>query len=271
MSRQSGYSKFLGSSFLVIKRYWVSKARLIQILADPEIEIGSPCRSTIYIKPDGVGCLEKDNQPGTSLMRNTRLNKSMEDLIENVRQDEMGGVIFCGDNRAIVVTPPFPVTNQYVHMGADISGLSDLFSRDMLIGVILLRLGHYAVGVIRGDQLESSKTGSRYVKSRHRAGGSSQRRFERSRDRLVRELFDVTCRVTKEVFAPFEGSIEYLFMGGERHTLRAFANRCTYLDRATRTIHSRRLDVKRPSRSALNEALGEVWKSRVVVIEISRD
>lgn len=49
-------------------------------------------------------------------------------------------------------------------------------------GVLLVRLGGYAVGVFEGPRLVSSKVGSRQVHGRSAAGGWSQQRFARRRE-----------------------------------------------------------------------------------------
>ena len=251
----------------VTKQYWASRTRLLHIVAELEAEIGGPCRRTLYLTAEALlnpAARDQAVYPGT---KETRLGKLLDEVVEKIGRSNTGLVLFLGEDRALAVAPPFPLEREAFYEGADPSGLVDLISKDVLVGVVLLRLGRYAVGVLRGDRLVASKSGSRYVKSRHRAGGSSQRRFERSRERLVRELFDAACRVTRDVFAPFEGAIEYLLMGGERHTLQAFARRCPYLERAARATLPRRLDVKRPGRAALEGMPDQVWKSRVFLLE----
>ena len=54
-------------------------------------------------------------------------------------------------------------------------------------------------------------------------------------------------------------------MGGERHTLRAFTERCSFLQRMEDKRLSRVLDVDRPGKNALDGISYEVWKSRVLV------
>jgi hypothetical protein len=181
---------------------------------------------------------------------------------------ETGLVILSGESRVVAVAPPFPVRADSVAEGADPAPLLELLDQDLLIGVILLRLGRYAVGVLRRDALVASKTGSRYVKNRHRAGGSSQRRFERSRERLVRELFDKTCEVVRDVFSPYDDTMDYVLLGGERHTIGAFVRRCRSLQElqghGPKTL-GRVLRVDRPGQDALSGIASEVWKSRVLV------
>jgi peptide subunit release factor 1 (eRF1) len=167
----------------------------------------------------------------------------------------------------VAVSPPFPLAEYTGRPGTHVAPLVELFASEIVIGILLLRLGRYAVGVLRGDELVASKTGTRHVKSRHRAGGSSQRRFERSRERLVRELFDKTCEVARAVLSPYEAEIEYVLTGGERHTLGRFVKRCRYMrDLDPRTL-GRVLQITRPGQKALDGVAAEVWRSRVLVFE----
>ena len=145
-----------------------------------------------------------------------------------------------------------------------------LLSSEPVIGVVLLRLGRYAVGVLRGETLVATKTDSRYMKNRHRAGGQSQRRFERSRERLIRELYDKTCEVTRTVFSPYLSDIDYLLLGGERGTLNGFVKRCPMMRRELEPkILARRLPVAQPNQKALKGITREVWKSSVTFFERS--
>jgi peptide subunit release factor 1 (eRF1) len=81
----------------------------------------------------------------------------------------------------IVVRPPFGLehTGEYdaVHLGP----LFDALAKDHVVGVLLVRLGGYAAGVFDGERLVASKVGSRFVKGRHKKGGSSAKRCRRRR------------------------------------------------------------------------------------------
>jgi peptide subunit release factor 1 (eRF1) len=134
--------------------------------------------------------------------------------------------------------------------------------------VVLLRLGRFAVGVLNGDKLVASKTEGRYVKNRHKAGGSSQRRFERSRERLVRELYDKTCETVESIFSPHVDDLTKVFFGGEKHTLNAFQKRCGYLSNLKDKISSRRLNVGEPNQKALEAITEEVYSSRIMTFKL---
>ena len=243
------------------ERYWASKARLLRLLAD--LEASDWCRQTVYLRPTST-----QSRPLQGLASSLDPYRDLvSHVLQQVGESETGLVFFLGDERAVVVAPPFPMGADVQVQGADTSRLVALLNADLLIGVVLLRLGRYAVGVLRGERLMASKTGARYVKSRHRAGGSSQRRFERSRERLVRELFDKTCQVVRDVFSPYAEGMDYFLIGGERHTLRGFVQRCRYLRDLEQKMLSRVLPVDRPGQEALSRTAFEVWKSHVVVFD----
>ena len=236
-------------------RYSARKATLLRLLA--EVDGSGLCRHTVYLTPnsaDGPGALDDSG-----------LDADIASVTQELGSSDTGHALFVYDDQITAVTPPFPVGKSLLSEGADTAPLRDLLGTDFVIGVVLLRLGRYAVGVLRGDKLVASKSGSRYVKSRHRAGGSSQRRFERSRERLIRELFDKTCQTARAVFAPFQGRIDFLLMGGERHTLAAFVRNCVLVRQASPVMLRRTLEVDRPGHQALERVHDEVWKSRVVV------
>ena len=162
-----------------------------------------------------------------------------------------------------------PIPMDAIMQDQDILMLEDIFQEKPTVGVVLLRLGRFAVGVLSGGSLIASKTEGRYVKNRHKAGGSSQRRFERSRERLVRELYDKTCETMENVFAPHIEDINRIFLGGEKHTLNAFTKRCGYLSNFNEKISSRNLNVGEPNQKALEGIAKDVFSSRVMTFELS--
>ena len=188
-------------------------------------------------------------------------------VIEVVGKSDTGAAVFVSTERIVAIQPPVPLTMDVRASGAMIEPLRELLGSSPVIGVVLLRLGRYAVAVLRGDKLLATKTDSRYMKNRHRAGGQSQRRFARSRERLIRELYDKTCEVTRAVFEPYLGEIQHVMLGGERGTLDGFVKRCRLMrDLESKTL-ARQLSVHRPNQKALEGISYEVWKSRVTFFE----
>ena len=240
------------SSLYPQRRLHIGRSRLLQLIDD--LQSSDLCRDTVYISPKYSG--------------ETEGSDSMSDVDIVVRHTgslDTGLVVFlCGD-LVVSISPPFPILKEAFFEGANTIQLVELLHENLVVGIVLLRLGYYAVGVVRGDNLVSFKHGTRYVKRSHRAGGSSQRRFERSRQRLIRELYDKTCLIAKTVLVPFSGELDYLFMGGEKHTLYGLVSRCTFLERLAPITLERRLDVERPGREALERIPYEIRRSRVTI------
>lgn len=238
---------------------WAGKRRLLRLLADVEAE--EWCRQTVYLNP--ISSVSAPSLPSSGTYESM-----LEEIRRKVGEPETGLVLFVGEQQATAVVPPVPLVEDGLFEGAETAPLAKLVGADLVIGVVLLRLGRYAVGVLRGNELVASKTGSRYVKNRHRAGGTSQHRFARSRERLVRELFDKACEVTRDVFSPYQTGMNHVFLGGEQHTLRAFVQRCRHLQALEEKTLRRRLQVDRPGQVALERIAFEVWKSRVLTFDV---
>ncbi len=84
------------------------------------------------------------------------------------------------------------------------------------VGVILVRRGGYAAGVFDRDRLVRSKVGARLVQGRTAAGGQSQRRFARRRQKQAREAFEEAADVVVRIVVPLQESLEAVVLGGDR-------------------------------------------------------
>ena len=84
------------------------------------------------------------------------------------------------------------------------------------VGVLLVRLGGYAAGVFTGPdaQLAASKVGSRLVHGRSAAGGTSQHRFARRREKQAREALSAAADTAAAVFAPFKARLDAVVLAG---------------------------------------------------------
>ena len=245
------------------ERYFASPARVRRLL--DEIAEDEEGIRTLYLSPEPpVPSVPKVREfPSVGQVRLDWIHE----VFGAIPESETGAAVFWTDCSAWVVFPPFPIEEDRFTDEVDVSGLTEVYERDVTVGVVLLRMGRYAIGVVRGDELLASKTDTRHVKSRHRAGGSSQRRFMRSRDRLIRELYDAGCEVTRRIFVPYLESIDYVLAGGERQTINGFLKRCAFLEKSKLPVMKRLLAVDRPSHKALEGIHREVWKSRVLVFD----
>jgi hypothetical protein len=91
------------------------------------------------------------------------------------------------------------------------------------VGVLLVRLGGYAAGVFTGPEprLTASKVGSRLVHGRSAAGGTSQHRFARRREKQASEALAAAADNALRVFGPFSGRLDAVVLGGDKRSMSA--------------------------------------------------
>jgi hypothetical protein len=126
---------------------------------------------------------------------------------------------------------------------------------DRTVAVLLVRLGGYAAGVFSGapPRLEASKVGSRQVHGRSAAGGWSQHRFARRREKQAATALEAAADTAVAVFGPHLRRLDAVVLGGDRRTvagLRDDPRLAPYLDRAV----ERFLTVPDPRLAVLREA-----------------
>ena len=163
----------------------------------------------------------------------------------------------------LVILPPFPLLENQLVERWEPTALLDILEKEYTVGVVLLRLGRFSVAVYQGDHLRTSKTDARYVKGRHHAGGTSQKRFERIREGQMRLIFEKACQAIHNQFAPFVGQLDYLLLGGERFTLNGLLKSCPELETLRPITLARRLNVRDPKRDALDGVGTMLRESRV--------
>ena len=122
---------------------------------------------------------------------------------------------------AIVVRPPFGLAHAQDYETVRLAPLLAALSDDHVVAALLVRLGGYAVGVFDGERLVASKVGSRFVKGRHKKGGSSANRFRRRREEQARALIAEAAEVAVHVLEPWRGRVEFVALGGDRAAIDA--------------------------------------------------
>jgi hypothetical protein len=120
------------------------------------------------------------------------------------------------DGEPLVVRPPFGLAHEGRYDEVYLAPLLEEIAADHVVAVLLVRLGGYAVGVFEGERLVASKVGSRFVKGRHKKGGSSANRFRRRREEQARALVDEAAGVAVAVLEPWRDRIERVALGGDR-------------------------------------------------------
>jgi hypothetical protein len=130
----------------------------------------------------------------------------------------------------VIVSPPFGLSHEGVYERVELGPLFEALARDVVVAALLVRLGGYAVGVFEGERLVASKVGSRFVKGRHRKGGSSANRFRRRREGQERALIDAAAETGASVLKPYRDRIEYVALGGDRAAVKQVLERVPWLE-----------------------------------------
>jgi peptide subunit release factor 1 (eRF1) len=125
-----------------------------------------------------------------------------------------------GEGETLVVRPAFPLRHEAEYDVVRTGPLLDEIAENHLVGVVLVRLGGYAVGVLDGERLIASKVGQRLVHGRHRAGGSSANRFRRRREEQARALLLDAAETVTRVLEPFRDRLDAVALGGDRTAVR---------------------------------------------------
>ena len=120
------------------------------------------------------------------------------------------------DEVALTITPPFGLDHEGEYDVVRAGPLLDALEVAPTVAVLLVRMGGYAVGVFEGERLVASKVGTRFVKGRHKKGGSSANRFRRRRGEQERELVDAAAEEAARVLGPWRDRVEHVALGGDR-------------------------------------------------------
>ena len=168
-----------------------------------------------------------------------------------------GVVAFRVGDAGLALLPPFPMDAIGLHDGIRDEPLRTLLDSSFTVGVALVRLGRYAIAVYQGQRLAVSKTDTRYVKGKHHAGGTSQRRFQRVRENQIHRLYVEAAGVLERQWHPWLDRLDYVALGGEAATVNGFVRECATLGRLAPITLARRLDVREPNRASLDR-VGEM-------------
>ena len=125
------------------------------------------------------------------------------------------------DGALATLAAPFPPFEVPRDAAADaLEALAAHASKPRRIGVLLVRLGGYAVGVFDDGELVASKVGARPVHGRSAAGGWSQQRFARRREGQVRVALGAAADAAAAILLPEKEKLDAVVTGGDRRALR---------------------------------------------------
>jgi len=174
-----------------------------------------------------------------------------------------GSVLFWGETQKRLVVPPFPRGERYLTDGYDTAPLRAMLMCDYRIGIVLVRLGSFSLGICEGDRLVEHKTGTGLVHGRQRQGGSSSARFQRRREEQAHHFLERVAAHVEEKFAPYAKKLDFVVYGGARTTIEELRKVSTFLRQFDDRLLPPLLTIPEPRYEVLEQAVSDVWSSRV--------
>jgi hypothetical protein len=162
------------------------------------------------------------------------------------------------------VTPSFGLAHEGGYDRVVVAPLLAALAADHTAAALLVRLGGFAVGVFEGERLVASKVGARFVKGRHKKGGSSANRFRRRREGQERELVEEAAAEAARVLDPWRGRVARVALGGDRDAVRRVLAARTELAWLEPLALERFFDVPEPRRRVLDELPYQLYAARVI-------
>jgi hypothetical protein len=163
--------------------------------------------------------------------------------------------------RLVVPFPPMAVDQDTVD-----GGLVAHLAAPRRIGVLLVRKGGYAVGVVEGGALIASKVGSRHVQGRSAAGGWSQQRFARRRQGQAKVALGAAADVAATVLLPEVNRLDAVVTGGDRASVDGVLED-PRLARLRPLVSAHRIDVPEPRRAVLDATVPRLTAVVVTVTD----
>lgn len=174
-----------------------------------------------------------------------------------------GCYVFWSTGQKCLVVPAFPTAAKQIVQTLDLAQIRAQLEKELVIAVVLVRLGSYAIGVSRGETLLTSKVGTGLVHGRHRQGGSSAHRFERHRDKQIETFMIRVCEHAREQIEPYVKKLDYIIYGGARTTILLLQKYCPLLGKLETPQLPPLLDIPEPRQAVLENALKRAWSSTV--------
>jgi peptide subunit release factor 1 (eRF1) len=138
-----------------------------------------------------------------------------------------------------------------------------MLEKDWKLGLILVRLGQWVIGILEGEKLLEGKAGTGLVHARHKKGGSSANRFARHRLKQVEYFFTRVEGHAREIIEPRFKELDYIVYGGTRDTLLLLWKQCAFFGKLESKVVDRLISVREPRRSSLEEAVNQAFSSTV--------
>jgi peptide subunit release factor 1 (eRF1) len=196
---------------------------------------------------------------------------------ENVRkrlaalEGEQGRTIYAGGtatielpDETVVVRPPFGLAHEGRYETVQLTPLFAALAADHIVAALLVRLGGYAIGVFDGERIVAAKVGARFVKGRHKKGGSSANRFRRRREEQARALIEEAAATAVGLLEPWRDRVEFVALGGARAAISELLEGSPQLGWLSERALERFFTVPDPRRRVLERLPYDLYSAKLI-------
>ena len=222
------------------KVHWISRNKLCDFLVQNDF---------------GESILDIKIVDASEINQNNKI-KSLTEINQKI-------IILVLDSFSIFIALPFPFSKKVKI--SSVLDIEKILKRDILIGLIFFELGSYVLGSIRFNSVDFSKKGSRYVKGRHKAGGQSQRRFERNREKWIEELYKKLFVDIKDHLYPQKEKLDFLVLCGDTHIINDLLSKQKIEKLFGRRFLIRKSNLKNYNSKTLIKASITMWSSKIYI------
>jgi peptide subunit release factor 1 (eRF1) len=238
-------------------QFKLTRNRMLSLL--DKLEQNREIATTLYLPVD----ISAD-EVSSYLKQISAMESVSANVIKNIMSSLTGAVIFWGQTQKRLIIPPFPVKDKYFTSGYDVAPLRALLEPDHIIGILLVRLGSYSIGICEGERLILHKSGTGLIHGRHRQGGSSSARFQRRREDQIHHFLKRVGGHAEEMFGPYAKKLDYFVYGGSHTAIEQLKQQCDFLQQFEDRLLPPLLEIPDPHFNVLEKSVPQIWSSRVI-------
>ena len=219
------------------KTRWISRNKLIKLLNDYELN---------------------ENIISIEVIDSKKLSGIKElDSFRNINQQI---IVIASKENSLFIGLPFPFNELKPR---SCKGIISILNNEITVGVLFFELGSWVSGIIKYKEVLLSKRGSRYVKGKHKAGGQSQRRFERNREKWIEELNKKVYEDVKKYILPEQNNLDYFILLGEEKSLNEFVKSSNVEKAFGAKIIYRKSSLKNFNSKTIIKSSSNLWSSKI--------
>ena len=219
------------------KTRWISRNKLIKLLSDYELN-------------ENIISIEVINSKKISGIKEL-------DSLRNINQQI---IVIASKENSLFIGLPFPFNEL---KPSSCKEIISILNNEITIGVLFFELGSWVSGIIKYKEVLLSKRGSRYVKGKHKAGGQSQRRFERNREKWIEELNKKVYKDVKKYILPEQNNLDYFILLGEEKSLNEFVKSSNVEKAFGEKIIYRKSSLKNFNSKTIIKSSSNLWSSKI--------